>query len=308
MIANILGLLAMFGLSILSGVTGLWRGEGIGRMWELVYLLTPQASRSDLWYPDWRRVVPAALLLSGLGLFYLYAWLYAVFEKSSMNNALKLERVVKTYRGFRALDGLDLDIPRGSIFGLVGSNGAGKTTTALCVGAGLLRIRSGSVNLLGGGPFRPRLHRGRIALLPQDAAFPGHARVDDLLAFYGRLQGIAGGEIKRAVDSVLEWVYLSDRKRSTIRALSHGMRRCVTIAQAFLGHPELILLDEPLNGLEPLEVVNIRNLIRERKGRQTIVISSHLLKEVERSVITWPLLKRAKPRGRIEGGYTRCCD
>lgn len=194
--------------------------------------------------------------------------------------ALEMRGVVKRYRSLRALDGLDLRVPAGSVFGLVGSNGAGKTTS-LIAAAGLIRIQAGEIDLLGEGPFSPDRHRGRIALLPQDAQAPGHLRVDELLHFYGRLQGLEDPPLCREVDRVLELVHLTGRRRDKIRALSHGMRRRLTIAQAFLGNPALVLLDEPLNGLDPREVANIRNLFRDRRGNQTLVVSSHLLTELE---------------------------
>lgn len=197
-----------------------------------------------------------------------------------MTYALEMMKVVKTYRSFRALDGLDLRVPTGSIFGLVGSNGAGKTTS-LVAAAGLLRIHSGNINILDDGPFSPHRHRGRVSLLPQDAHSPPHARLEDLLHYYGRLQGMDHTSVRRDIFRVLDMVHLSDRRRDRVRTLSHGMRRRLTIAQAFLGEPELVLLDEPLNGLDPREVANLRTVLRNCAGKQTLVVSSHLLTELE---------------------------
>jgi ABC-type multidrug transport system ATPase subunit len=194
--------------------------------------------------------------------------------------ALTFQGVVKTYRRIRALDGLDLCVPAGSIFGLVGSNGAGKTT-AMSVAVGLLQPQAGSVDLFGEGPFDPNRHGGRVAVLPQDSRPPPHARVEELLRFYGGLQGLRGGELAGAVSDLLDWVHLRDRAGSAVRTLSHGMTRRLTIAQAFLGMPGLVLLDEPLNGLDPREAARVRDLIRGRRGRQTIVISSHNLSDIE---------------------------
>jgi ABC-type multidrug transport system ATPase subunit len=188
--------------------------------------------------------------------------------------------VVKEYGRRRALDGLDLEVPRGAVFGLVGSNGAGKTT-AMAVSVGLLRAAAGSCDLLGMGPFRAETHAGKVSLLPQDSRFPPHARVVDLLDYYSRLQGIPDDRRAAGIEELLAWVHLADRARSPVRTLSHGMNRRLAIAQAFLGEPELILLDEPLNGLDPREAARIRDLIRERRGRQTIVISSHNLGDIE---------------------------
>ena len=197
-----------------------------------------------------------------------------------MKLALQLQGVVKRYGRRAALNGLDLDVPCGALFGLVGSNGAGKTT-CMAVSLGLLKHQAGAVRVLDEGPFDPDRHAGRATLLPQDSRLPPHATVEGLLAYYAELQGVAAGERRACVDDVLGWTNLCAQRRAQIRTLSHGMLRRVAVAQAFLGHPELVLLDEPLSGLDPREVIRVRDLIRERRGRQTIVISSHNLHEIE---------------------------
>ena len=197
-----------------------------------------------------------------------------------MTPALEFKGVVKFYGRRPALAGLDLAVPRSSIFGLVGSNGAGKTT-AMAVAVGLLQTAGGSVSVLGEGAFSPARHAGRVSLLPQDSRLPLHARAEDLLLFYGRLQGLDDIALRDAVENALDWVHLQDRRRSAVRTLSHGMMRRLTIAQAFLGNPELVLLDEPLSGLDPREAERIRRLLRRRREGQTVVISSHNLHEIE---------------------------
>jgi ABC-2 type transport system ATP-binding protein len=197
------------------------------------------------------------------------------------DTALSMTNVTKRFRRHTALDGLTLAIPTGSAFGLVGSNGAGKTT-AMSVALGILPYNGGTIDLLGAGPFDPRVHSGRVALMPQDAELPLHARVCDLLDFYARLQGIPHREISDHVKQVLDWVHLLDRATSKIRTLSHGMRRRLVIAQAFLGSPDLALLDEPLSGLDPKEVASMRDVLKRRPTGQTLIISSHNLHEIER--------------------------
>jgi len=197
-----------------------------------------------------------------------------------MAAALEMRGVVKRYGRLTALDGLDLSVPRGALFGLVGSNGAGKTTAmALCVG--LLRGQAGRVDLFGEGPFDPLRHSGRVTLLPQDARLPLHARVGELLIWYAELQGLSPRAADAAVAEALEWVHLGDRRLAPVRTLSHGMMRRVTIAQAFLGRPELVLLDEPMSGLDPREAARVRRILRRRHAAQTVVISSHDLRELE---------------------------
>ncbi len=197
-----------------------------------------------------------------------------------MRLALEFRAVRKKYGGRVALDGLDLQVPQGSIFGLVGSNGAGKTT-AMALTVGLLRPHEGSVHVLGNGSFNPQLHAGKVTLLPQDSRLPPHGHVEELLRYYAALQGLTPAEQRENVDAMLRWTHLVDRADSQVRTLSHGMARRLAIAQAFLGQPELVLLDEPLSGLDPREAARIRSMIAERRGRQTIVISSHILTDIE---------------------------
>ena len=162
----------------------------------------------------------------------------------------------------------------------MGANGAGKTTWMMAV-AGFLRLTSGAIDLLGRGPFDATTHSGRFTILPQDSDLPLEARPSELLYRYARMQGLSAEAARRSTDEMLAAVNLADRARSAVRSLSHGMRMRVRLAQCFLGSPEVVLLDEPLNGLDPVEADRIRRFLRERRGRQTIVISSHNLHDVE---------------------------
>jgi ABC-2 type transport system ATP-binding protein len=197
-----------------------------------------------------------------------------------MLTALDISNLVKCYGKRRALDGLTLRIPRYSVTGLVGSNGAGKTTLMMTV-AGFLMPTSGTINLLGNGPFDADVHGGRFAILPQDSELPLTSCPLELLTHYGRLQGLSLAAAKKSATEMLEAVNLGDRANSSIRSLSHGMRKRIMAAQCFLGNPELILLDEPLNGLDPREAARMRAFIAKRRTEQTIVISSHNLNDIE---------------------------
>lgn len=194
--------------------------------------------------------------------------------------ALRLRGVHKRYGKTVALDGLDLEIPTGALVGLVGKNGAGKTTTFGIVG-GTVRPDAGVVDVLGGGPFDPMRHAGRLGLLPQDSELNPHTPVRDLLRFFARLQGLSSEEASREADRVLDLVDLRDRAGSRIRQLSHGMRRRVAVAQALLGQPALVLLDEPTSGLDPDLVVRVRELLARERGKRTLVVSSHVLADLE---------------------------
>lgn len=197
-----------------------------------------------------------------------------------MKNAIETRQLVKCYGARRALDGLTLDVPHYSVLGLIGPNGAGKTTWMMSV-AGFLHLTSGEINLLGAGPFDAASHRGRISILPQDSDLPLESRPHELLVHYGLLQGLARAEAVKSATTMLNEVHLGDRLSAPIRSLSHGMRKRVMIAQCFIGYPEVVLLDEPLSGLDPREVARMRDFIRRRRGRQTLVISSHNLHDIE---------------------------
>ncbi len=197
-----------------------------------------------------------------------------------MSDALRFEGVVKCYGRRRALDGLTLQAPAGAFAGIVGSNGAGKTTF-LSAAAGLLRVSAGTIEVLGEGPFDPARHAGRVALLPQDAELPRDAAPRDLLVFYGELQGLDRRTARRQADEALERFHLTDRSHSPLRTLSHGLRKRVAIAQCFLGDPELILLDEPMSGLDPREMAAARDFLAAQRRKRTIVLSSHNLHEIE---------------------------
>ena len=198
-----------------------------------------------------------------------------------MNEAIVTRALVKKYGRHAALDGFTLAVPRGSITGLVGRNGAGKTTWMMTV-AGFVRPNSGEVSILARGPFDAAVHAGRFSILPQDSELPNEGRVRALLVGYGRLQGLSGKAAAQSADALIAAFNLSDKANSPIRALSHGMRKRVAVAQAFLGEPEVVMLDEPLSGLDPVEADRLRAFILSRRGRTTIVVSSHQLDDIER--------------------------
>jgi ABC-type multidrug transport system ATPase subunit len=179
------------------------------------------------------------------------------------------------------LDGLTCRFPSGSICGLVGPNGAGKTT-AFSVVSGYLQPDGGEVDILGGGPFNAYALKGRLGVLPQDAALPDRHTPRELLVHCGRLQGMSARDAADEVRRILEVVNLEDRIDSQISTLSHGMRRRVAVATALMGSPDLVLLDEPLAGLDPVQAHSLREALKSLRGVQTLVISSHNLVELER--------------------------
>lgn len=196
--------------------------------------------------------------------------------------AVSSKGLVKRYGKRRALDGFTLDVPEGCVMGLVGPNGAGKTTWMMAV-AGLVWADAGAVGLFGTSqPFNVAAHSGRLAILPQDSELPLESTSEGFLCGLARLQGLKADAAKETVRRVLEAVNLADRAKASIRSLSHGMRKRLMAAQCFLGKPDLILLDEPMNGLDPEEAVRFRNLILSRREGCTVVVSSHNLADLEK--------------------------
>ena len=198
-----------------------------------------------------------------------------------MNEAIITRGLVKRYGRNAALNGFSLAVPAGSITGLVGRNGAGKTTWMMTV-AGFVIPDGGEINILGAGPFDARRHSGRFTILPQDSDLPNEGRVRSLLVHYARLQGLPAARAAASANRLIKAFNLVDKADSPIRALSHGMRKRVMIAQAFLGKPEVVMLDEPLSGLDPVEADRLRSFILACRGKTTLVISSHLLDDVEK--------------------------
>ena len=196
--------------------------------------------------------------------------------------AVSTKGLVKRYGKCRALDGFTLDVPEGCVMGLVGPNGAGKTTWMMAV-AGLVRTDAGTVGLFGSShPFTAAAYSGRLAILPQDSELPLESTPEGFLSGLARLQGLGADAAKVSARKVLEAVNLADRAKASIRSLSHGMRKRLMAAQCFLGEPDLILLDEPMNGLDPEEAVRFRNLILSRREGCTVVVSSHNLADLEK--------------------------
>lgn len=195
-------------------------------------------------------------------------------------SAIIFQGVTKRYGSTLALNGLSFTVPKGSVCALIGPNGAGKTT-AMGVIAGLLKPTAGEVDLLGAGPYLSGIHAGRIGLMPQDSVPSPHSPIREILKYYAELQGFAPPKAKEAAEQWLERVQLNEKGGSRFGQLSHGMRRRFSVAQALLGGPELVLLDEPTSGLDPELSVQVRQLISSQRGKATLLVSSHVLAELE---------------------------
>jgi ABC-type multidrug transport system ATPase subunit len=180
-----------------------------------------------------------------------------------------------------ALDRFSCRFPRGEICGLVGPNGAGKTSLFSVI-SGFLPQDHGRVDILGEGEFRPERFKGRLSVLPQDAVLDGRLTSLEFLQYMGTLQGMSGSQAATAARQTLASVNLDNRATDRIGSLSHGMGRRLAVASALLGQPELVLLDEPLSGLDPAQARSLRAVLMQLRGSTTLVVSSHNLSELER--------------------------
>ena len=185
--------------------------------------------------------------------------------------------------GVLAVDGLDLDVPAGSVFGLLGPNGAGKTTTLRLV-TGLARPTAGSVTI-DGAPVSTSggldARRG-IGVLDQDPRYYGWMTGRELVAFAGELQGLAARDARMRADETLELVGLADARARRIAGYSGGMRQRLGIAQALVARPRLLVLDEPVSSLDPEGRRDLLALIADVRASATVIFSTHVLADVER--------------------------
>lgn len=197
-----------------------------------------------------------------------------------MSAAIQLIGVSKRYGSVQAVQQLDLEIPEGSLYGLIGPNGAGKTTTFGML-SGFLRPTTGEVRVRGHLLTTTRPPVGHVLALPQDAALPDGKRVTEVLVHLARLQGMKTEEARAKAQDALAKVGLGDLGDRKVKALSHGQRRRVGIAQTLIGGNEVILFDEPTAGLDPRTALELGALIKSLHADRTIVLSSHNLAEVE---------------------------
>jgi len=194
--------------------------------------------------------------------------------------AIETSELTKVFGNLVAVDRLNLQVPAGSIFGLLGPNGAGKTTTFSMI-CGFVKPTSGSATVLGYPVNQFPWPSGLLAALPQDAKFHPDRTVMDSMVFLGTLTGMTREESASQASELLERVDLLNVGNKKGAHLSHGMAKRFGIAQAFLGHPELVLLDEPTAGLDPRNAYTIRQMVRALAGSATVIVSSHNLVEVQ---------------------------
>jgi ABC-2 type transport system ATP-binding protein len=204
-------------------------------------------------------------------------------------------------RSVSALDGLDLRVEPGEVFGLLGPNGAGKTTTVKIL-LGLTRPSAGSARLFG-LPASDPASRKRVGYLPEGHRFPGYLTARQTLAIFGRMSGMDAAALGRRIPALLERVRLSDWSDVRVKKFSKGMTQRLGLAAALVHDPDVLLLDEPTDGVDPVGRREIRDLLQEEAARgKAILLNSHLLSEIERMCGRVAVLRagRVAAEGRIE--------
>lgn len=218
--------------------------------------------------------------------------MFSVFPMSDLQPALSPQPaplavaargVTKRYGPVLAVDDLTLDIRQGEIFCLLGPNGSGKTTFIRLL-AGFLSPTAGSLQVAGFDVQRePMQARRCTGYAPEPAPLYRHMRVGEFLAFMARLRQVPRAEVGPAVQRVAEQLEITHKLDAPIPTLSRGYRQRVSLAQALVHSPQLLILDEPSNGLDPRQIIEMRHLIRSLAGRYTVLMSSHILTEVAKT-------------------------
>jgi ABC-2 type transport system ATP-binding protein len=192
-----------------------------------------------------------------------------------------VERLTKMYGNFLAVDHISFEVPKGTIVGFLGPNGAGKTTTIRMLTC-YMPPTSGSAKVAGHDVFHDSLRvRENIGYLPESTPLYTEMRIEEYLHFKGKLRGMDRETRVRRINEVAEKTWLKDRLRSVIGTLSKGYRQRVGIADALLHNPPVLVLDEPTVGLDPSQIREARRLISELAGEHTVLLSTHILQEVE---------------------------
>ena len=194
---------------------------------------------------------------------------------------IKVQHLTKCYGDCTAVDDLSFEIGKGRVYGFLGPNGAGKSTTMNII-TGCLSATAGRVSIGGHDILEePRAAKRLIGYLPEQPPLYLAETPEEYLRFVGEAKGLRGAELKRQMEEAIAKTKLEGMRSRRIAALSKGYKQRVGIAQALLGHPEVIVLDEPTVGLDPLQIIEIRELIRELGASHTVIFSSHILSEVQ---------------------------
>lgn len=194
---------------------------------------------------------------------------------------IEVNNLVKTYGSLTAVNNLSFTVKRGEIVGLLGPNGAGKSTTMRIL-TGYLPANSGTVHICGlPVASHPEATKRHVGYMPENNPLPEDMRVSEYLWFRGRLKEMSRAKLRSRIDEVLELCDLKRNRHRILGRLSKGNKQRVGIAEAILAEPAVIIMDEPTIGLDPHQIIIVRNLIASLRGRMSVIISSHILPEIE---------------------------
>jgi ABC-2 type transport system ATP-binding protein len=196
---------------------------------------------------------------------------------------IKVQSLTKRYARTVAVDNISFEVEKGQIVGFLGPNGAGKTTTMRVLTC-FLPPTGGTASVAGFDVLEQPLEvKKRIGYLPETPPVYPEMEVDEYLAFVGKLKGIASSDLTRRIGEVSEKCAIGDVRKKLIGKLSKGYRQRVGLAQAIIHNPDVLILDEPTSGLDPKQIIETRELIKNLAGEHTIILSTHILSEVEHS-------------------------
>lgn len=194
---------------------------------------------------------------------------------------IEVEHLTKSYGKGNAVNDISFKVEKGEILGFLGPNGAGKTTTMRII-TGYLPATSGTVRVAGFDVAEQSLEvRKRIGYLPEAPPLYPEMTVRSYLEFVARIKGVASKEVGPRVEAAMEMTNVADRRDELIKRLSRGYKQRVGIAQAIVHNPDVVILDEPTVGLDPNQIIEVRHLIKRLAGEHTIILSTHILPEVE---------------------------
>src|SRR6266536_2917441 len=207
---------------------------------------------------------------------------------------IRVQEITKKYARNLAVDHISFEVQKGEIVGFLGPNGAGKTTTMRMLTC-FLPPTSGTATVAGFDVLEQPLEvKKRIGYLPETPPLYPEMRTVEYLTFVGKLKGLSGSELRQRIDSVCERCAITDVKSKLLGKLSKGYRQRVGLAQAIIHNPEVLILDEPTAGLDPKQINETRDLIKGLAGDHTIILSTHILPEVEQTCEQVVIINKGK--------------
>jgi ABC-type multidrug transport system ATPase subunit len=209
-------------------------------------------------------------------------------------NIIEAKGVSKFYGRYKALENIDLNVEKGSVFALLGPNGAGKTTFVKSL-LGLVKLKEGELKL-NGKDVSDKTSREGIAYLPEKFSFYSYYTVRNCVSFFGQMNGLSGQELEERIDRALETVGIEDIQDKKLNTISKGQLQRTGFATLLVGKNSLLILDEPFSGLDPLGIIEIKKLLHKLANDEgmTVFINSHILSEMEKICDSFAILNKGR--------------